>query len=266
MIRSRSIAVAQTCPVKGDVLSNLDEHVQLARLAANEGAAVVLFPELSLTGYELADAANLAFSESDPRLGPLLDVAVSHGMVLVVGAPVRIGSSFHIGAFILFPNQTIELYTKHYLGAFPPSAICDSCDGIVPPAEATSFQPGDHDPLIHFGGNIAAVAICADIGRPAHAQRASNRNADTYLASMFVIPSDFEGVVSKLSHYAVQHRMMTAFANFGGPSGGLRSAGRSAIWSETGELLVQLETNGPGVAVVTETPEGRRTRAVAVVG
>lgn len=53
MTRSRSIAVAQTCPVAGDVQANLDEHLRLARLAAEEGAQVVVFPELSLTGYEL---------------------------------------------------------------------------------------------------------------------------------------------------------------------------------------------------------------------
>ena len=50
MTRSRSIAVAQTCPVKGDGQANLEEHVRLARVAATEGAQVVVFPELSLTG------------------------------------------------------------------------------------------------------------------------------------------------------------------------------------------------------------------------
>lgn len=264
MPHSRSIAVAQTCPVAGDVQANLDEHVRLARLAATEGAEVVVFPELSLTGYELTLAADLAFSEGDPRLAPLLDVAAVQGITLIAGAPVRVGSSLHIGAFILFPDRTSGLYTKHHLGAFPPSAGCDSCDGTMPPAEATVFQPGDHDPLIRFGGNMAAVAICADIGRPAHAQRAADRNADTYLASMFVIPSDLEGEVSKLRRYAVHYGMMTALANFGGPSGGLRSAGRSAIWSATGELLVQLEASDSGVAVVTETLHHRRTRAVMV--
>lgn len=262
MRRSRSIAVAQTCPVPGDVQADLAEHVRLARLAATEGAKVIVFPELSLTGYELTLAPGLAFSEDDPRLAPLLDVAAAQGITLVVGAPVRVGSFLHIGAFLLFPDRTSEVYTKHHLGAFPPSAGCDSCDGTVPPAEATVFQPGDHDPLIRFGGNIAAVAICADIGRPTHAQRAADRSADTYLASMFVIPSDLEGEVSKLSRYAMQHRMMTALANFGGPSGGLMSAGRSAIWSETGKLLVQLEPSGSGVAVVKETPDGYRTRTV----
>ena len=53
MTHSRSIAVAQTCLVAGNVQGNLDEHIRLARLAAKEGAQVVVFPELSLTGYEL---------------------------------------------------------------------------------------------------------------------------------------------------------------------------------------------------------------------
>jgi predicted amidohydrolase len=264
MAPSRSIAVAQTCPVAGDVPANLQDHVRLARLAAAEGARVVVFPELSLTGYELELAGGLAFSEDDARLSPLLDLAAALGVTLVVGGPVRLGPSLHIGAFLLHPDQTSELYTKHRLGAFPPAASCDSDNGTVPPAEAAVFQPGDRNPLVRLGGHLAAVAVCADIGNPAHPRRAAEQGADTYLASMFVITSDFEGEALRLSRYAVQHRMLTALANFGGPSSGLRSGGRSSIWSETGELLVQLEGGGSGIAVVTETPEGRRTRAVMV--
>jgi predicted amidohydrolase len=256
---ARSIAVAQTCPVKGDVRANLEEHVRLARVAAAEGAQVVAFPELSLTGYELGLANVLAFSQDDSRLSSLLDAASSHSLILIVGAPVWLGLRLHIGAFILYPDCTTELYTKHHLGAFPPSA---SCDGTVPPAEATVFQPGDRNPLLRFGGNIAAVAVCADIGRLSHPQQAADRGATTYLASMFVIPSELEGEIARLSRYAAQHSMMVALANFGSPSGGLASAGRSAIWSETGELLVQLGASGAGVAVVTETQKGRRTRTV----
>ncbi len=201
----------------------------------------------------------LAFSEDDPRLASLLDVAESHSLTLIVGAPVQIGPRLHIGAFLLFPNRTTELYTKHHLGAFPPSA---SCDGTVPPAEATVFHPGDRNPLLHFGDNVAAVAVCADVARSSHPQQAADRGAKIYLASMFVIPSELEGEIAKLRRYAVQHSMLVAFANFGGPSGGLASGGRSAIWSEKGELLVQLAAKGTGVAVVAETHQGRRTRAV----
>lgn len=56
--------------------------------------------------------------------------------------------------------------------------------------------------------------------------------------------------------------MMVALANFGGPSGGLASAGRSVIWSETGDLLIQLGADGAGVALVSESQQGRRTKAV----
>jgi predicted amidohydrolase len=132
----------------------------------------------------------------------------------------------------------------------------------VPPPEATVFEPGDYDPLIRFDGTVAAVAVCADIGRPTHAQAAADRGARIYLASMFVIPSDFDGEMAKLRSYALRHSMMVAFANFGSPSGGLASAGRSAIWSGTGERLVQLDTSGAGVAVVSETEQGWRARTV----
>jgi predicted amidohydrolase len=261
MTQSRSVAIAQTCPVAGDVPANLEEHIRLARLAADEGANIVLFPELSLTGYELGLAESLAFAEDDPRLSSLLEAAASHSTTLIVGAPVRTGARFHIGAFILFPDGTTELYTKHHLGAFPPSACCD---GTVPPAEANVFEPGARNPPVPFGGSVAAIAVCADVGQSSHPQRAADRGAKLYLASMFVIPSEFDGEVSKLKRYAVQHSMMVGFANFGGPTGGLVSAGRSAVWSETGELLVQLGAIGSGVAVMTETEHGRRATRIVV--
>lgn len=256
MVHSRRIAVAQTCPVPGDVHVNTEEHVRLARLAAAEGARLVVFPELSVTGYELELAERLAFTEDDARLNPLRDAASVYDATLIVGAPVRLDSSLYIGAFILQPDGRTQLYTKQRLGAFPPDARCDSVDGHVPPAEATVFQQGDRNPLIAHNGHVAAVAICADIGRPAHAEEAAARGADLYLASMFVIPSDFPGEVEKLTRYATQYRMMTALANFGCPSGSLRSAGRSSIWSEHGELLVQLAESGSGIAIVTDTDQG----------
>jgi predicted amidohydrolase len=153
------------------------------------------------------------------------------------------------------------VYTKRHLGAFSTSA---SADGIVPPAEATVFQPGDRNPLVRLGGHTAAVAVCADTGRPSHPQEAADRGAGTYLASMFVIPSDLERDTANLRAHAVRHSMAVVFANFGGPSGGLPSAGRSAIWSAAGELLIQLQATGAGVAVASEGRAGWRSKAVVL--
>lgn len=256
---SRSIAVAQTCPVRGDVGANIDEHLRLLGIAADEGAQVVVFPELSLTGYELDLARDLAFDEADGRLKPLIDASVSRSITAIVGAPVRIGAQLCIGAFILRPDGTNDVYTKHHLGAFSASA---ARDGVVPAAEATVFEPGDRNPIVTFGGYSGAVAVCADVGQPAHAQRAAERGATAYFASMFVIPSEFDGDAAKLRGYAAEYGFVVALANFGCATGGLAAAGRSSIWSETGERLTQLDTGGAGVAIARETAEGWRTRTV----
>jgi predicted amidohydrolase len=184
-------------------------------------------------------------------------------MTLIVGAPVRVASQLHIGAFIVSADGTVGLYTKHRLGAFSADA---SCDGSIPPAEATIFQAGSLDPLVRSGGYTAAVAVCADTGRPSHPRRAADRGATTYLASAFIIRSHLKRETEMLRGYAVQHSMTVVLANFGGPSGGLASGGCSAIWSESGELLAQLEPAGSGVAVAVETQAGWRGKAVMLGG
>lgn len=263
MTRARSIAVAQTVPVRGDVDANVRQHLRLVGVAAAERAQVLVFPELSLTGYELELAGGLAFSQDDSRLAPLAKAASDFSMTLVVGAPVRVASRLHIGAFILSPDGEVGLYTKQRMGAFSAAA---ACDGVVPPAEATFFHPGDLNPLVRFGGNTAAVAVCADTGRPSHPAAAAARGAEIYLASMFVIPSEFEREAGNLKEYAARHSLAVAFANYGGPTGGLASAGRSALWSETGELLAQLAPAGAGVAFAAESGSGRRAGAVMLDG
>jgi predicted amidohydrolase len=257
----RSLAAAQTIPRRGDVEANLAEHLRLVRIAAEEGVELLLFPELSLTGYELDLAEKLAFAPRDGRLEPLADAAAAFALTLVAGGPVRVDGRLHLGAFILAPDGRIGLYTKHHLGAFPASA---NPGGPVPPAEASVFSAGTSSPLVTLGSHQAAVAICADTGRPSHPQQAADRGADTYLASMFVIPADLASDVRNLGTYAVRHSMAVVLANFGGPSGGLPSAGSSAIWSPAGELVAQLGPEGAGVLVAHEDSGRWRGKAVAV--
>ena len=254
-----TLAAAQTIALRGDVEGNVRRHARLVEAAAEAGAQIVVFPELSLTGYELDRAGELAFAEGDARLEPLRARAVSRGVTLVAGAPVRIGPRLHIGAFLLSPDGGIAIYTKHRLGAFPAGA---SPDGIVPPAEASVFQPGDRNPLVRFGGRKAAVAICADTGRPSHARDAADRGATAYLASMFVIPADLEEECLRLRSCAVRHSLTVVFANHGGPTGGLPAAGGSAIWSGTGELLARLDGTGTGLVIATRSDAGWRGESV----
>jgi predicted amidohydrolase len=212
-----------------------------------------LFPELSLTGYELDLADELAITEDEPRLERVADAARSHALTVVVGAPLRVLRGLHVGAIVFAPSGERFVYTKQRLGAFGESA---RVDGTLPPPEASVFQPGELDPLVELDGGVAAIAICSDTGRASHAQRAAERRAKTYLASMFVIPSEFEQDSARLRGYASEHSLCVALSNYGSPTGGLAAAGRSSIWSEQGELVVQLPANGAGIAVATRTSDG----------
>jgi predicted amidohydrolase len=258
----RALAAAQTVPVRGDIEANVAEHLRLVRAAAAERAQVLVFPELSLTGYELDLANELAFCENDPRLAPLIESAESHQVTLTVGAPVRIDGALYVGAFILGVDGGVDIYTKHHLGAFPASV---NPGGPVPPGEPTIFQLGSRNPLIAVGDGTAALAICADTGHASHPQNAAARGAKTYLAGVFSIPSDVERDIARLANYGSEHSMAVVFANYGGPTGGLPSGGKSSIWSETGELLVQLDASGAGLAVATETEDGWQAKGVVTI-
>ena len=61
------ICVAQTRPIKGDIQSNIDNHKKLIDLAVSYGADTVIFPELSLTGYEPELSKKLATNKDDSR-------------------------------------------------------------------------------------------------------------------------------------------------------------------------------------------------------
>ena len=46
------ICAAQTRPVKGNIQQNIENHKKLINLAVVNGADIIIFPELSITGYE----------------------------------------------------------------------------------------------------------------------------------------------------------------------------------------------------------------------
>ena len=233
MDRPRTLAAAQSVPVRGDVDANVEQHLLLVNDAAQQDVEVLVFPELSLTGYELDLATELAFSRDDARLRPLIDAAEEHAIKLVVGAPLRLGSALHIGAFIIDPGRAVDVYTKRYLGS----------------GEESFVRAGSLDPLIQVAGDPAAIAVCADTNRPSHPKQAAERGAKTYLVSSFIGPDQLEDRARGMREYAMEYSMTVVLANYGGPSGGLEAAGSSTIWSAQGEILAQAGAVGVDLAV-----------------
>ena len=146
-----SIAIAQSASIKGDIDANVAHHKRFAELAAHKGSQVIIFPELSLTGYEPELAKDLVISINDQRLIPLRTLAHESCITIVVGAPVlSTTGELNIGALCLLPNYATKIYTKQYLH----------------PGEELYFSPGTEKCMLKIAHEKIALAICADISNP----------------------------------------------------------------------------------------------------
>lgn len=221
------VAAIQSSSIKGDIAANAARHLGLAELAAAQGARLALFPELSLTGYAPDVAAATAIRPDDPRLGPFAALARRTGMTIVVGAPTRAqagaSAALLIGAFSFLPDGRVMEYSKQHLH----------------PGEDRVFRPGCGGAALDIDGAPVALAICAEIAHASHAAAAAQAGNALYAASVLVSPGGYANDCALLEGYAASHAMPILMANHGGPTGGWQSAGRSALWDERGQLVVQ---------------------------
>jgi predicted amidohydrolase len=105
-------------PVLGDLDRNLELHRQWVRKAVEGGAQLLVFPELSLTGYFLRDlVVDSAISLEDPRLKDLF--ALSTELDVVVGAVLQDADHRYFNAGLyLSRGQLVHVHRKVYLPTY----------------------------------------------------------------------------------------------------------------------------------------------------
>jgi len=218
------VAVAQPVCVAFDVAANADTHAATVRSAA---ARVVVFPELSLTGYEL-DAP--AITLDDPRLTPIVEACAQTGTMALVGAPLQgeAGRS-HIATLAIDGSGIRVAYRKVWL---------DSTED--------RFSPGEPAVLTVDGWRLG-LAICRDTGIPQHDADLAALGIDGYLAGTVMFPEEAEIQDARAVRIATEHQVYVAIASFAGATGSgyTRTAGRSGIWTPAAAVLAQA-TPEPG--------------------
>lgn len=225
-----TIAAAQSISVPLDVVANVQEHLALVRAAAAHGVQWLVFPELSLTGYELAAMPSLVLHADHALLTPLRDAAAHTGMAITVGAPVAQPGANRpaIGAITLRPDGSHATYAKHHLHG----------------SETVFATPGPAPVHLQTLGPLhIASAICADTNHPTHAVSAARAGANIYAAGILTSEKGYAAEAPLWQAYAREHGLVVLIANHGGPSGGYVSVGRSGIWDQHGHLVVE----APGV-------------------
>lgn len=238
------IAAAQTTSLPGGPAANIDNHLRFAEAAAADGVQVLVFPELSLTGYDLTVLAQWARPLEHEAFAPLRQAARRHGMSLVVGAPApadQAGGKPGIGAIAFRPDGGTHVYRKRHLH----------------PGEETYAQAGTEDAhVVDLSGLPVAMAVCADIGHAVHADAAARAGAALYAAGVVVSDGGHAHDTACAQGHAKRCGMAVLLANHGAPTGGYNCVGRSAFWAPGGELLAEAPGMGDWLVVAERSPTG----------
>jgi NAD+ synthase (glutamine-hydrolysing) len=152
-MRRIRIALAQVNPTVGAIEGNARLVIDWMERARGQGADIVAFPELTLTGYPPEDLLfKPAFIEANRRA--LADVAAhSRGLTAVLGFVDKRDDIFNAAA-VLHDGEHVGTYHKQYL---PNYGVFD---------ENRYFQAGTESPVFALGATVVAVNICEDIWYP----------------------------------------------------------------------------------------------------
>lgn len=234
------VCVAQTRPAKGDIASNIDKHRKLIDLAVSNGADIIVFPELSLTGYEPALAEVLATTQDDSRFDGFQAISDAGQIIIGVGVPTRTEAGICISMVVFQPNRPRQTYSKKHLHA----------------DEEPFFVSGPNLDTLKIGKTSIALAICYELSIPEHPENAFRSGAEVYIASVAKSVAGVERSLPILSGIARQYAMTVLMSNCTGPCDGSESAGKTAIWHTDGTMAGQLNGTDEGILMVdTETRE-----------
>jgi NAD+ synthase (glutamine-hydrolysing) len=149
------VALGQLNTTVGDLDGNVDRMVAWTSRAAAEGADVVLFPELAITGYPPEDLV-MRPEFVDDNLSALERLAkeTSDGCDVVVGFVDRSPAGLHNAAALLRGGQVVIRYAKCKL---PNYGVFD---------EKRYFIPGNASARVTIDGADAGISVCEDAWLP----------------------------------------------------------------------------------------------------
>jgi predicted amidohydrolase len=237
------ICVAQTRPVTGDIAANIEYHKTFISLAAANGADVIIFPELSLTGYEPSLAKELATDATDERFETFQLLSDAKQITIGIGVPIKSAGGIHISMVLFQPNKPRQVNSKKYLHA----------------DEEPFFVSGDNILGLVINDKPIALAICYEIAVPQHAEDASQSGAQVYIASVAKTVKGVEKAWTGLSAIASKYGMTVLLSNCVGMCEDGECGGRSAAWNNKGSLLGELDDTEEGILILdTDTQTGMK--------
>ena len=147
------LALCQIDATVGDIAGNARKVAEGIEQARSAGAALVLFPELALTGYPPEDLLLKEHFLSDARRELERLAGQTEGIAAVVGFPERAEDVYNAAA-VLAAGRIHAIYRKVYL---PNYGVFD---------EQRYFQSGPGGAVIELDGTLVGLSVCEDIWEP----------------------------------------------------------------------------------------------------
>lgn len=230
MIRTIRLALAQMNATVGDLEGNFNKMVNFIDEAIREGADVVAFPELTLTGYPAEDLLlRPEFSEDNLEYLKQL-IPYSKDITILTGFVDRRDDIFNAAA-LLHRGALAGVYHKQYL---PNYSVFD---------ENRYFQAGTKNPVYRWNDINIGINICEDIWYPGGPTRdqALYGNAEIIInisASPYAMGKG-QDRQNMLTVRAQDNEVIVAYVNLVGGQDELIFDGRSVIISEEGDLIAK---------------------------
>lgn len=228
------ICVAQTRPIKGDIQSNIDNHKKIIKLAISNRADIVIFPELSITGYEPELAEELATNQDDSRFDDFQKIADTNHINIGIGVPIKSNTGICIGMVIFQPKKARQTYSKKY----------------IHPDEEAFFVRGENSIGLIGDKNNVAIAICYELSVTEHSDNAFKSGAEIYIASVAKSANGVEKAFEQLSEIASKYSMTVLMSNCLGQCDNFEGAGKTAVWNNKGLLIGKLNDTNEGIIII----------------
>jgi len=245
-----TLGLAQINTCLGNPEKNLAKHLDLANQAVAQGVQLLVFPELSLTGYGLQDlvpSVARRASPQDPILAELLKASLK--LDLVVGfVEEDERERFFISSAYLSQGRIVHVHRKVYL---PTYGLFD---------EGRFFAWGDAVQAFDTRFGRMGMLICEDFWHASPPYLLWLDGADLFLFSS-ASPGRGLGAAAKLGTsrwveainqaYAGQYTAFVAHANRVGFEDGLHFWGGSTIFNPDGDLVCQAAYDEEGLTAAT---------------
>ncbi|MEU1163222.1 carbon-nitrogen hydrolase family protein [Streptomyces sp. NPDC005921] len=220
-------ALLQSSGHPGSTVENLKVLDEAAGRAAAAGAALLVAPEMFLTGYAIGDdIARLAEPADGDSADAIAELAHRHGLAVVYGYPERDGEAVHNSAQLISADGTrLANYRKsHLFGGF----------------ERDHYTPGDQ-PVVQaeLGGLTVGIMICYDVEFPELVRAHALAGTDLLLvptANMHPFQLVAESLVPVR---AWENQMYVAYANRVGHEGEFEFFGLSTLAGPDGVARVR---------------------------